>query len=152
VRATRSKLTNKLKLQHRALLRPIWSEQKQDEDASPATRVCWRGFSFVLGRRLLQEKDLAQPLNLFDPKSGLSYFPAVTALAKVYRQGVTTNNFNPASLPANVQQYWTDMMQPLQPGGANPIGSGWASTLSRPAAGQLERNDPAFNLGSFWNS
>ena len=88
------------------------------------TRELESGFTFEmayvgrLGRRLLQEKDLGQPLNLFDPKSGLSYFQAVTALAKVYRQGVTTNNFNPSSLPANVQQYWTDMMQPLQPGGA----------------------------------
>ena len=69
-------------------------------------------------RRLLQEKDLAQPLNLSDPKSGLSYFQAVTALAKVYRGGTSTQTFNPASLPANVQQYWTDIIQPLQAGGA----------------------------------
>jgi hypothetical protein len=48
----------------------------------------------------------------------LCYFQAVTALAKVYRGGTSTQSFNPASLPANVQQYWTDMMQPLQPGGA----------------------------------
>jgi hypothetical protein len=71
-----------------------------------------------ISRRLLQEKDLAQPVNLCDPKSGLCYFDAVTALAKIYRTGVSTQNFNPATLPANVQQYWTDMVQPLQPGGA----------------------------------
>ena len=71
-----------------------------------------------ISRRLLQEKDLAQPVNLCDPKSGLCYFDAVTALAKVYRTGTTTQSFNPAALPANVQQYWTDVMQPLQPGGA----------------------------------
>jgi hypothetical protein len=98
------------------------------------TRELKGGFTFEmayvgrLGRRLLQEKDLGQPLNLFDPKSGLSYFQAVTALAKVYRQGVTTNNFNPSSLPANVQQYWTDMMQPLQPGGAYQLGVGLGAT------------------------
>jgi hypothetical protein len=63
------------------------------------TRELKGGFTFEaayvgrLGRRLLQEKDLAQPLNLFDPKSGIGYFQAVTALAKIYRQGVTTNNF-----------------------------------------------------------
>lgn len=34
-----------------------------------------------LGRRLLQEKDLMQPLNLFDPKSKTSYFNAATQLA-----------------------------------------------------------------------
>lgn len=76
-----------------------------------------------LGRRLLQEKDLAQPANLFDPKTGVSYFQAVTALAKLYRQGGLTQNFNPASLPANIQQYWADMVQPLQSGGAYQISS-----------------------------
>ena len=74
-----------------------------------------------ISRRLLQEKDLAQPVNLCDPASGVCYFQAVTALAKVYRGGATTENFNPASLPANVQQYWTDMIQPLQSGGAYQV-------------------------------
>jgi len=75
-----------------------------------------------ISRRLLQEKDLAQPINLCDPKSGLCYFDAVTALAKVYRGGTSTQDFNPSSLPANVQQYWTDIMQPLQAGGAYQVG------------------------------
>ncbi len=94
------------------------------------TREFKSGFTFEmayvgrLGRRLLQEKDLAQPLNLFDPKSGIGYFEAVTALAKVYRTGVTTNNFDPSVLPAKVQQYWTDMLQPLQAGGAYQLGVG----------------------------
>ncbi len=98
------------------------------------TRELKGGFTFEaayvgrLGRRLLQEKDLAQPLNLFDPKSGIGYFQAVTALAKIYRQGVTTNNFNPATLPANVQQYWTDMLQPLHAGGAYQLGVGLGAT------------------------
>jgi hypothetical protein len=74
-----------------------------------------------ISRRLLQEKDLAQPVNLFDPKNGVSYFQAVTALAQVYRGGTSTQAFNPASLPSNIQQYWTDMMQPLQPGGAYQV-------------------------------
>jgi hypothetical protein len=82
-------------------------------------------FAYVgrLGRRLLQEKDLAQPANLFDPNNGVSYFQAVTALAKIYRQGVSTQSFNPASLPANIQAYWAYMMQPLQAGGAYQISS-----------------------------
>src|SRR5208282_1272502 len=69
-----------------------------------------------LGRRLLQERDLAQPENLFDPKTGLSYFQAVTALAKIYRTGESVEQFaaNP-NVPNNVKQYWTDIMQPLQP-------------------------------------
>jgi hypothetical protein len=54
---------------------------------------------------------------------------------------VTTNNFNPASLPANVQQYWTDMLQPLQPGGAYQLGVG----LSPDQAGCRNPNQPFVN-------
>ena len=86
------------------------------------------GFTFEaayvgrLGRRLLQERDLAQPLNLKDPKTGLTYYQALTALAKIYRTGVPTQNFDPASVSPQVAQFWADIMQPLQPGGAYQIG------------------------------
>ena len=76
-----------------------------------------------LGRRLLQEKDFAQPANLFDPKSKIGYFEAIKSMAQIYRTGLHTQSFDPSTLPANVQQYWTDMMQPLQPGGAYQISS-----------------------------
>jgi len=77
-------------------------------------------FAYVgrLGRRLLQEKDLTQPVNLYDPKTGVSYFQAVTALAKIYRGGEYTNNFSASQLDPKIAQYWVDMMQPLQAGGA----------------------------------
>jgi carboxypeptidase family protein len=75
-----------------------------------------------LGRRLLQERDLAQPLNLVDPANKVSYFQAVTALAKIDRTGESVENFaaNP-NLPANIVQYWQWAMQPLQAGGAYSI-------------------------------
>ena len=52
-----------------------------------AYRYRYRGMTVVLFLREKDQKikDLAQPLNLFDPKSGVVYFQAVTALAKVYR-------------------------------------------------------------------
>jgi len=75
-----------------------------------------------LGRRLLQEKDLAQPVNLKDPTSGLTYNQALTALAKIYRQGIQTQDFNPSMVSPAVAQYWADILQPLQPGGAYLIG------------------------------
>jgi len=75
-----------------------------------------------IGRRLLQEKDLAQPQNLTDPKSGLNYFQALTALAKVYRTGVATDNFSASQVSPAVAQYWADILQPLQAGGAYQIG------------------------------
>jgi len=88
-----------------------------------------RGFtlevSYVgrLAHRLLTQLDVATPLNLKDPKSGLDYFTAVTALAKVYRTGVSTDNFKPSMVPANVAQYWADIMQPLAAGDSFTTGS-----------------------------
>lgn len=76
-----------------------------------------------LSHRLLTQEDLAMPLDPFDKAAGMDYFQAATALAKLYRNGMTTNQFNPASVPANVQKYWSDITQPLAPGGAYAIGS-----------------------------
>jgi len=76
-----------------------------------------------LSHRLLTQSDLAMPLDLVDKKSGLSYFKAVTALAKVYRTGLSTDSFNASMVPANVAQYWADMLQPLQPGDSYQTGA-----------------------------
>jgi hypothetical protein len=77
-------------------------------------------------RHLLAQDDLAMPLNIYDKKAGIDYFTAEQALAKVFRPqlqaGVTDptvlfmNNWS--KLPANVQQFWKDQIQPLQAGGA----------------------------------
>ena len=49
------------------------------------------------GHHLLQQLDLAQPLNLVDPQSGLSYFQAATLMSKL----VDMNGGDPdASVPA----------------------------------------------------
>jgi hypothetical protein len=58
------------------------------------TRDLGKGFvleaSYVgrFGHRLLQEIDLAQPANLRDKSSGMTYYQAAQALAKQYRAGV----------------------------------------------------------------
>jgi Carboxypeptidase regulatory-like domain/TonB-dependent Receptor Plug Domain len=75
-----------------------------------------------LSHRLLAQEDLAMPLDPYDKAAHLDYFQAATALAKIYRSGVSSNQFNPSMVPANVQQYWTDIMQPLAPGGAYALG------------------------------
>jgi hypothetical protein len=77
-----------------------------------------------LSHRLLAQDDLAMPLDIFDKKSGIDYFTAEDALAKLFRPQLTagasspTLSFNPNQLPANVQQFWKDQIQPLVPGGA----------------------------------
>jgi Carboxypeptidase regulatory-like domain len=80
-----------------------------------------------LSHRLLVQDDLAMPLDPFDKKAGIDYFTAATALAKVYRSGIDTNQFNPNMVPKNVQQYWADITQPAGTGsyamGLNPLNS-----------------------------
>ncbi len=55
-----------------------------------------------LGRRLLQERDLAQPLNLVDPKSKISYFQAATQLAQL-----AIANTDTSAIPAI--PYWENI-------------------------------------------
>ncbi|MGB9433938.1 MAG: TonB-dependent receptor [Candidatus Acidiferrum sp.] len=77
-----------------------------------------------LSHRLLAQDDLAMPLDIYDKKSGLDYFAAENALAKLFRPqlnaGSTTAtlSFKPSQVPANVQQFWTDEIQPPGKGGA----------------------------------
>jgi hypothetical protein len=75
-----------------------------------------------LSHRLLTSEDLAQPLDIKDKKTGLDYFTAVQALAKLYRAGVTDTTFSDSLVSPSVKQYWTDILQPLTAGGAYQIG------------------------------
>jgi Carboxypeptidase regulatory-like domain len=82
-----------------------------------------------LSHRLLSQEDVASPLDLVDPKIKTDYFTAVTALAKLYRQGVPTNSITPAMVGPTAQ-YWNDMIQ-ASPAGYSLFCSGGstASTL-----------------------
>jgi Carboxypeptidase regulatory-like domain len=52
--------------------------------------------------RLLQERDLAMPLNLKDPKSGVDYFTAATAFAKLANAGTSPDQVAPMA-------YWENL-------------------------------------------
>jgi hypothetical protein len=68
------------------------------------------------GRRLLQEVDLAQPLNLVDPRSNTTYYQAATALVKMA-------NANASEDSVQAIPYWENLF----PGAAGPGGvSGYA--------------------------
>jgi hypothetical protein len=75
-----------------------------------------------LARRLLTQSDLAMPLDLVDPKTGLDYFAAIRPLSQAARKGVASDNFDPSSIGA-AAQYWADVIQPLQPGGLYSMSS-----------------------------
>jgi hypothetical protein len=72
------------------------------------TRELAGGFTFEaayvgrFGHRLLQQRDLAMPLDLKDPKSGVDYFTAATAFAKLVNSGTPTSQV--PNMP-----YWQDL-------------------------------------------
>lgn len=55
-----------------------------------------------LGRRLLQEVDLATPLNIRDPQSGMTYFEAATLLAKMGDANMSEEQVKPIA-------YWENL-------------------------------------------
>jgi len=97
------------------------------------------------GRRLLTQRDLEQPLDLVDPKTGIDYYRAADDMSNLARQfalanngGVPTNFYQSVPTKAQIEsvtaasvpktaQYWIDMIQPLRPGASyyvDTFGSG----------------------------
>jgi hypothetical protein len=72
-----------------------------------------------LGRNLLTQRDLRQPIDLFDPQTGIDYFSAATALAKVAQAqlAVPGGVIDPTQVTdAMVKQtapFWHDMIPAL---------------------------------------
>jgi len=108
-----------------------------------------------LGRRLLSQLDVATPLNFTDKASGVSYFTAVAALAKLYRtaqqggKGVNDLTFNNSLLPANVVKYWQDVLSPVAAGDQYSLGSSGGCQPPSPAVGPSTTTNPvlaAFDL------
>jgi hypothetical protein len=66
-----------------------------------------------MSHHLLQEEDLAMPLDIRDPQSGTDYFTAGTQLSKAYNAGTNINNLAP--IP-----YWENLF----PGAAGQLGFG----------------------------
>ncbi len=77
-----------------------------------------------LGHRLLQQRDLAMPLDLKDPKSGVDYFTAATAFAKL------ANANTPVSQVPNMP-YWQNLF-PHAAGVTNPDQGGYFSCGGAP--------------------
>ena len=86
------------------------------------------------GRDLLTQRDLTQPLNIRDPKSGIDYYTAASALSIQARKfalanngGQPTNYYQAVITPAQISnlkasdigptaQYWVDMLPALRHG------------------------------------
>ncbi len=70
-----------------------------------------------LGRNLLTQRDLRQPIDLYDPQSGVDYFSAATALAKVAKQQIASGGINPSAVTdamvGKTAAFWHNMISPL---------------------------------------
>ena len=82
-----------------------------------------------LGHRLMAQEDVAQPYNFVDKSTGIDYYSAVGALAKLYRQNVPTSQITPAMVGPTAA-YWKDIIQPLKAGGAYSLICSGGSTQS----------------------
>jgi hypothetical protein len=87
-----------------------------------------------LGRNLLTQRDLNQPLDIVDPKTGIDYYAAASALSNLARKfalanngGQPTNFYQATITPGQIgsvtasmlgptSQYWVDMLPALKPG------------------------------------
>jgi hypothetical protein len=85
------------------------------------------------GRDLLTQRDLNQPLDIVDPKTGIDYYTAASALSNLARkfalanQPAGNNFYQAVIMPAQIStitasmlgptsQYWVDMLPKLRPG------------------------------------
>jgi hypothetical protein len=86
------------------------------------------------GHRLLTQRDLNQPLDIVDPKTGIDYYTATAALSNLarsfalannggqptnyYSGGITTGQISSvtAAMLGPTAQYWVDMLPPLRNG------------------------------------
>ena len=89
------------------------------------------------GRHLLTQRDLTQPLDIRDPKTGIDYYTAASAISNLARRfalanngGQPTNYYQGFPTTAQIEsvtaaglgktaQYWIDMIQPLRPGASH---------------------------------
>ena len=82
-----------------------------------------------LGRRLLTQRDLRQPLDLADPKTHLDYFTAATRLSQLARQGVSPSDSSYKWESEPTAAYWHDVLQPNSSGQYQILGYGPTSSL-----------------------
>ncbi|MBZ5571690.1 MAG: carboxypeptidase-like regulatory domain-containing protein [Acidobacteriia bacterium] len=62
-----------------------------------------------LGRHLLTQRDLRQPIDLVDPKTGTDYFAAATRLAQLAQQNMPSNQVTDAVV-GKTAAFWHDMI------------------------------------------
>ena len=116
------------------------------------------------GHRLLTQRDLNQPLNIVDPKTGIDYYTAAAALSKLARTFASANfnlpspnscgtsNFYQAcittaqistvtaAMVGPTAQYWVDMLPTLSPGATQyqDLFTGVTASAANPTDGLIQ--------------
>jgi len=73
------------------------------------------GYVGHMGRHLLAQEDLAEPLNLKDPASGITYFQAADAMSVLGRANTPVSQVTSSTI-GPTGAYWQDLMAPLASG------------------------------------
>ena len=68
-----------------------------------------------IARNLLTQRDLRQPLDLVDKKTGIDYFAAAARISQLGRQGVPVSQINDATVGPTAA-FWHDMLPALASG------------------------------------
>ena len=68
-----------------------------------------------VARRLLTQRDLMQPLDLVDTKTGIDYFSAAARMSQLGRQGIPVSQINDAMVGPTAA-FWHDMLPQLPKG------------------------------------
>ena len=94
--------------------------------------------------RLLQEEDLAEPTNLYDPASKTTYFQAAQALARNYYAGVPIQNISAASIGT---KYWENKFPAAAGAAVNQLfgTSSEPAGFTQPCLGNLLSNSTALS-------
>ncbi len=102
-----------------------------------------------LGHNLLVQSDLAQPLNLTDPSSGITYYQAAQAMANLARIN-NAGGTNPATVTSATigptAAYWNNLFSPVASGDQYNVGALIANTPASQTCG----TNPASPTGAGW--
>ena len=80
-----------------------------------------------ISHRLLSQEDLAMPLNIKDPSSGVDYFTAARRLSELGFAGTATSDVTP-ELVGPTAAYWQNIVAPLRSGDAYSLACSGGST------------------------
>lgn len=104
----------------------------------PGKMVLDVGYVGHLGHHIMGLDDVATPLDLYDPATGVDYFAAATRFSQLARQGVAWSAITPAMVGPTAS-YWTNMFTGAG-GPYNACGGGTTTSILQSMYSQFKCN------------